>query len=197
MKLVYILILICTLSLTAMAQSSMGGVTYQISMPMAESKDFIQKTSFRGFGIEGRHFVSSGLSIGLSANWNVFHEATDKLIILEQASVSGNQNRIINSFPLLATAHLYLGKVQDEVTGYLGLGVGGYRINKTLQLGVFTLEEGNWHFGLAPEIGFLIPIGWDSNFQISMQYNYALESGDASAYRYWGLKLGFASLTMF
>jgi len=193
MKYLLLVLLILCLSFGASGQDWLNGVTYQISFPLSDTKDFANKTSFRGVGLDFRKFVKQDVTVGLAADWNVFHEVTDEMIDLNKVNperygnVSGTQNRIVNAFPILATVHYYLG--QDNLFN-IGLGVGTYYVKNRLEIGVVAINDDNWHFGLAPEIGFKKLVGYTTNFFVSAKYNYAFKANETQP-SYVALKVGF------
>ena len=192
-----ILILIITASVSA---QSLGNMTYNMSFPTGNLSDFIDKPSFKGFGIEGRWFQSRNLSLGLSFAWTVFDQRVGDPIQIVQdgvsATVSGTQIRVVNSLPILATAHFYTGKRRDQYRFYFGTGVGMYYIKQRLEIGLVAFETDNWHFGLTPEAGVLISLNRDLTMIVNGKYNYAFSSGEAlgggdNQIDYWGINIGF------
>ena len=200
MKWLYSSILILIITANVSAQS-LGSITYDISFPTGNLSDFIDKTSFKGFGIEGRWFQSKNLSFGLSFAWTVFDErVSDPIQIVQDGvhgTVSGTQVRVVNSLPILATAHYYTGKRRDQFRFYFGTGVGMYYIKQRLEIGLVAFESNNWHFGLAPEVGVLLSFSRELTMILNTKYNYAfsagtsLGGGDDNTYAYWGINVGF------
>jgi len=193
-----ILILIITASVSA---QSLGSMTYNMSFPTDNLSDFIDKTSFKGFGIEGRWFQSRKFTFGLSFAWTVFDQRVgDPIQIVRDgvsATVSGTQIRVVNSLPILATVHYYTGKRRDKFRFYLGTGVGTYYIKQRLEIGLVAFESDNWHIGVAPEVGVLINFSREFTMIVNTKYNYAFSAGetlggsDDNTYAYWGLNVGF------
>ncbi len=192
-----ILILIITASVSA---QSLGNMTYNMSFPTGNLSDFIDKTSFKGFGIEGRWFQSRNLSLGLSFAWTVFDQRVGDPIQIVQdgvsATVSGTQIRVVNSLPILATAHYYVGKRRDKFRFYFGTGVGMYYIKQRLEIGLVAFESDNWHFGVAPEVGVIINFSREFTMIVNTKYNYAFSAGEAlgggdNQIDYWGINIGF------
>ncbi|RKY93267.1 MAG: hypothetical protein DRQ13_09685, partial [Ignavibacteriae bacterium] len=149
-----ILILIITASVSA---QSLGSITYNMSFPTSKLSDYIDKTSFKGFGLEGRWFSNKNISFGLSFAWTVYDQrVTDPIQIVNEGlsgTISGTQVRVVNTLPMLATAHYYVGKRRDQFRFYFGTGAGMYYIQQRLEIGLVAIESDNWHFGLAPEAG--------------------------------------------
>ncbi len=200
MKWLYSSILILIFSASVSAQS-LGSITYDVSFPSGNLKEYIDEVSWRGFGIEGRWFSNKNISFGLSFAWSVFDERTNELIQVKSegvnGTVSGTQIRIVNSLPILATAHYYTGKRRDQFRFYFGTGAGMYYIKQRLEIGLVALENDNWHFGLAPEVGVLVSFSREFTMIFNAKYNYAfsagttLGGGDDNSYAYWGINVGF------
>lgn len=191
MKFVFSLIVISVLSVSSYAQGLVN-FNYQITYPLGETQNYIDKVSFRGVGLEWRKYVEEDISVGISLNWNVFNEVESGLIHLDEADVSGTQNRTLNSFPLLIATHYYMGQ-NRSVRPYAGLGIGTYFIENKFGIGIYSFKESKWHFGIAPEIGVQIPLGFDASAIFSVKYNYAFKSGDAKTQSYVGLYIGIAA----
>ncbi len=159
----------------AMAQSWLGAATYQVSIPTGDTKDYTNSTSWRGVGMDFRYSVDKSATVGFILGWNVFHERVFKTVELETdnpGTVTGTQDRTINSFPIMLNAHYYFGK-RGSTRLYAGLNAGGYIMLQRLSIGVITFQEDRWEWGVAPEVGVLIPTSFDGGFLLSGKYNYA------------------------
>ena len=191
---IYIIALVIMASTSAFAQG-LFSVTYDIGLPMGSTTDFIGAPSFRGFGIEGRAFITDNLTYGGSFNWAVFYEEfgpqewTDEE--QETRTAYGKQYRYINSFPLMATMHYYFGE-WDETRIYAGGGIGAQKIDQRTDVGIYTINSNKWRFGLAPEVGVLIPVNFNSSINVAVRYQYAVKAGDADAVSYLNFKIGLA-----
>ena len=176
------------------ADDAIGVVTYDVSVPLADMKDFIDKTSWRGFGLEGRWLVKPNITLGLAWHWNTFYMNSDELLEIENGNVSGNQFRILYGSPLMATAFWYPRSPLDNpgFMPYLGLGAGAIWMKERLEIGIVAVEESSWHFGLTPELGFMVPVGYYTNFIAGARYNYAFKSGDSPEYQWFTFSVGFA-----
>ena len=200
MKKILFIIVSLLLVMNVFGQEMMSGLSYNMGMTTGDTRDFVQDYSWRGFGFEVRSFRGDNFSVGGSFSWNIFDEKTGELIQLQKArgAVSGTQIRYINSFPLMLNAHYYFGDPSSRVQPYVGLNVGTYYITQRLEIGVLALEENNWHFGLAPEIGLMFPTYSGSIFFINARYNYAFKAGqtvggnEGSDWQYWGFNVGVA-----
>ena len=178
---------------TVKADEAMGILTYQVSIPQGEIKDYIDKTSWQGFGLEGRWLVKPNITLGIAWHWNTFYQTTDEMIEIENGHVSGNQFRIVYGSPLMATAFWYPSSPLDnpDFMPYLGLGAGGIWVKERMEIGIVALEDSNWHFGLTPEAGIMFPVGYYTNIIVSGRYTYAFESGDAPDFQWLSFCVGF------
>ena len=207
MKFKHIITFIILLSVSSFAQEFISDFTWNFGFPVSNMKEYVKENSYKGFGIEGRRFLNKNLSAGLFFGWNIFDERVDKPIEIDGenygGTVSGIQIRYVNSFPMMANMHYYFGKRKD-FRFYLGANAGIYYILQRLDLGVWRLDSDNWHFGLAPEAGILIPLdNGQTHIIVNVKYNYAFDSGtglgkkDDNYYSYWGINFGFAFSNMF
>jgi len=206
MKLKSIITFIFLFSAISFAQEFISDFTWNFGFPNSNTKEYISNNSYRGLSIEGRRFIDKNISAGLFFGWNIFDQRLNEPINIDGegygGTISGTQLRYINSFPLMANIHYYVGKRKD-VRFYLGAGAGVYYILQRLDLGVWRIDNDNWHFGLAPEAGILIPLDSQSHILVNLKYNYAFDSGTAiggdedNSYSYWGVNFGFAFSNMF
>lgn len=193
MKRYLYLIAIFILITTGSFAQGLFSISYDIGLPIGTTSDFIGQPSFRGFGVEGRGFITDNLSYGGSFNWAVFYEefGPQEWEIDETGTAYGKQYRYINSFPLMATMHYYFGE-WDATRLYAGAGIGAQKIDQRTDFGLYTVNDNNWRFGFAPEVGVLIPVNFNSSINLSAKYQYAVKSGDNDAVSYISFKIGLA-----
>jgi len=173
------------------AQDWWWGFSYQTALTAGETKDFIDQFSWRNIGLEGRTMVNANASVGFYFGWNVFNDELDGTVSLGGVDVSGYQSRYINAVPMMATAHVYLGQPRGP-RPFIGAGVGTYWIENQLELGATAITVDNWHFGVAPEAGFIFPTQGMMEGFASAKYNMAFEA-DGIEHRYWTFSLGLAA----
>lgn len=202
MKLKYIIAVIALVSCTGFAQELLTNVTWNIGIPVSKTNQYVTDVTYRGFTIAGRKFIDNENSVGFMTGWNVFDEKSTEPINVDygngSGTISGTQVRSINAFPLLVGIHHHYGNKKD-MRAFIGLNAGMYYILQRLDIGVYRFDNDNWHFGLSPEAGLLIPVGEENTiFYIGARYNYAFDSGTAlggaenNFYSYWELNFGFA-----
>ena len=196
MRLALVLLLLAALVTVAPAQMGRdytGVISYNVGIPTGDTRDYISEGSFRGLEIEGRRFINPNLSWSLSWQWNTFNEALNGTFEIPNGHITGNQHRILYSWPFLAKAHYYFGRPTiggGDAVPFVGLGAGAYWIRESLEMGVLAIEETNWHFGFSPEAGVLIPTAGANEMILSAGYHYAFESGGRGPHSYWTIKLG-------
>ncbi len=180
----------------AMNASAQGlfSVTYDISVPMGEMKDYIGTTSARGVSIDGRGYVNDVASVGGNFSWHTFYEAIPSRseTFGDTRTITGQQWRYVNSFPLMINAHYYFAD-EFSLRPYIGGGLGTTHVIKSTNFGVYTIEDKNWHFGIQPEIGVLVPMGLsDTKLMAKIKYNYAFKTKETINYSYLSFNVGFA-----
>jgi hypothetical protein len=196
-KLALSVVLLVVMSSSAIAQDNITAVTYQMSLSQGDFNDFVDDTSWIGWGIEGKHFRSptSHWTLGFAFSWHVFDTKLYGTTELENGAVTGTQRRYVNSLPFLLTTNYYLNR-KNTVKPFVGIGAGAYYIIQRLDIGVFQNEYPNWHFGIAPEVGLQFPLG-EIEGMVSVKYNYAFKSGDSvqgdgQEYQYATVVVGLA-----
>jgi len=174
-KLAVLVILVLVLSIGAYAQM-FAGATYHVTIPFKDTKDFVSKTSWLGFGLEIRKIVAENFTLGIEMDWVKFSEDVTIGPITEK--------RTINSYPALITANYYVGN-KEGFMSYIGLGAGIYYIRNKWG----NLMSDNIHLGLAPELGFIYRIKPHLGLLASVKHNHAFEAGGWT-HTYWTVKVG-------
>lgn len=168
-------------------------VHYSVGIPTGDLKDFTDNISARGAIFEARSFQSDQFSIGFSIGWQVFKDRLEGTFSREGQDVTGTQVRYVNTLPIMVTGHYYLGD-PGSVRPYLGAGLGTLRSLQRTDVGLFTVNNNNWHFGFYPEVGVFIPVSFDMGINVAAKYNYGLGASDSFDYSYLALSVGFTWL---
>ena len=199
------LALILVFSGEAKAQDWWWGITYEMSatssLPTNSDSDvnFIEDYSFRGLGIEARYVPSrdANYSFGFNVGWNVLNEKNEfgaerNTISLSNADITGTQLRYFNTVPLLANASYYFGS-RGGIRPYVGVNAGTYYVERRVDIGVVGIVEDNWHFGWAPEVGLVVPLGRpEIALLTTIRYNWAFSAGGTGDQKFWGFNIGIA-----
>ena len=180
------------------AQQWYGALTYEISWPTGDTNDIISETSFRGIGLDFRKSVAPSTTAGLFFGWNVFYERTDGTTQLDTnppGALTGRQDRTLNAFPIMATAHRYFTQ-KGRALPYVGLNAGGYIMLQRLAIGLTSIQNDRWDWGIAPEAGLVMQLQRGAVFVINGKYNYAFTGESVGGadinHQWWGLNMGFA-----
>jgi outer membrane protein len=179
------------------AQKWFSSATYQVSVPMGDTKEYTDNISWRGFGLDFRYSLDKSSSVGFVLGWNVFHERTTQSADVElenPGTITGTQDRYLNSFPIMMNYHYYFGK-RGGVRTFVGLSAGGYIMLQRFGIGVTSFQNDRWEWGVAPELGIAIPYDFDGGFLISGKYNYAFTGesvfGSDINHSYLTINVGF------
>ncbi len=192
MKKIVLFVIFAAFGSMAFAQeTSLWSLTYNMSVPMGKTTDFIEKTSFRGIALEGRQFIDNNFSIGGSVGWNTFYEKKDKLTTqIENITFTGTHYRYLNAFPIFVNAAYYLNEgsyVRPYAAANVGLIVTEYRND----VGLYTVQEKPAKFGLAPEVGVLIESESGTGFTINFKYNIGAKTSETKTFTSLGINVGF------
>lgn len=163
----------------AYAQDNVTAITYQVSVPLGDLEEYIAKTSWIGWGIEGRHFrsPSSNFTLGFAFAWHVFDDQLTGTSVFDGGAVTGKQRRYVNSLPFLITGDYYFNRRTGAIKPFIGAGAGAYYIVQRFDIGVWKREVSNWHFGVEGELGLQFPMG-DIEVIAAARYYYAFGSGE-------------------
>ena len=197
-KILYAGLILLVLAGPGFGQDWISSITYQISFPSGDTKQFADETSFTGFGLDFRKPVDRYTTVGLMFGWNVFNQRVTKtaeLAMENPITITGLQDRTLNSFPVMLNAHRYLGQGKDTRL-YIGLNAGGYYMLQRFSIGINTFQKDQWQWGIIPEIGFVMPLQGGSTLILNGKYNYAFTGqsplgGDIN-HEYWTIGIGFA-----
>ena len=173
-------------------EAYLSGVSYQVSIPNSGLKEFIDKESYRGFNAQSRLIINKTASVGFQTGIYPFLEKSNGTFISpdDGAEVTGTRVRYINTIPLMFNGHLYLGDGIGGFSPYVGTGIGALVSLERTDIGVFAIQNNNWHFGFEPEIGVFAPIADNIQLNIAIKYTHAIATDDSLKIRYWGISLG-------
>lgn len=175
---------------TVRADNNAFGIAWGISVPTGDTNDFVSKISFRGASAEWRNFYMRDAAYGLNVGWNVFNETDDSTVYFENAAVTGKRWNYVNAVPCYGSWFKYFSDDRRSSRFFAGLNAGGAWIERRTDVGLVSIKEDNWHFAVAPEVGWQLP--WDSFLgYVSARYHYAFKAGDVEAQQWLEFKIGF------
>lgn len=174
-----------------------GAVTYQLGIGIGNTHDYVGDVSWRGLGLDLDWMVTRSISVGVALGWNVFFQNLTTVVTRVPGNngpgfaIYGNQDRSFNFFPVLADVR-WIPKLKNDLRPFLGLGIGAYITTQQLGIGLYSYSTTQCQFGLAPELGAIMPIGGGASAQVSLRYNMAFQSGSIQFQQWLGIYLGVA-----
>jgi hypothetical protein len=189
-----VLLILMIFAVNAGAQQMLG-FTYDVSVPTGETREFISATSVLGFGLDGRQMRGANFSVGLSFHWNTFHEKGMSWNETEQGLSVAIEDPQMEAFPILLSGHYYFGDPAQNFHLFLGGNIGTYFIiSRQTEAGKRYVNKA-WHFGLAPDAGFMIDFISDIRMMLSVRYNHAFRTGSSPKQSYFSIIIGFVSVS--
>jgi len=197
-KLLTSLLLVLVLGTPAYAQEDwFFGLSYETSLASGDAADFAKPFSWRGASFSGRMPVRDNVTVGFLTGWHVMNDqgvvstSLDDEGLQKGVDLTGYTFRYINSFPIMASVFWYTG-MPGGTRLYLGGNAGGYYIERRVEVNVFAVDKKRFHFGAAPEVGIVTPLGWRSKGFAGARYNWAASSGGSGDIMYWNFFVGVA-----
>jgi outer membrane protein W len=159
MKKAIIIIAMAVFTGTAAFSQNVWTVNYDIGLPLGEMTDYVSKTSFRGFSVNGNTYITDKVTVGGSMIWHAFYEKYPRNTYeLPDGAVTSTVWAKMYVMPLIANLR-YNFKPEGTFRPYVGLGTGAYYIQQETQVGIYSDKKDNWRFGLTPELGLYYPVG--------------------------------------
>lgn len=186
MKKIFI-VLLCLIGAVGISKAQNLSMNYQMSVPTGSVKNFIDKASFRGFGINYHYFVDKAehVSVGLDISWNTYYndyqDITGKFKFKNDNNIytiTGNQYRYINFVPMLAQARYSFCNNMALFRPYVGMGVGTSWCEKRTEVGQLRSDISRWQFAMSPEVGVTINASSALGVNVGAKYMYATQAAD-------------------
>ncbi len=157
------------------------GFSWGVGQSLSDTKTFSNDFSFRNADAEIRKIVGQS-SFGASIGWHVFHDEVLEARELENypVTVAGLQFRNVNTIPITLTAHRYFGSVR-QTRAYIGVGAGTAWTQRSVDIGIFRVDEDSWGFTAIPEVGFIINSGGPTEWYVNAKYQWTSGDNGASA----------------
>ncbi len=199
MKIKYIIPLLLIFTLSGHSQKLITGLSYSMGFGIGQTSDYVGRPSWSGLTLEVHQMLKPNVSVGFLTGWNIFSEKTNDIIHLASTDISGEQARYINAFPILVNASYYIKSSKNaKFVPFIRAHAGTYYMMQRFDIGVYTVNNYNWHFGVAPEIGCMISTGSSNKYSIliNAKYNYAFDSGtrlsgnEKNDYSFFTLNIG-------
>lgn len=198
LKIIMIVILAVIVSHEAKSQTYYTSFEYSAAFNMGKASEYISEPGWAGFSIAIKKATRKNVTYGLVLGWNVFSkEATNATTQINNGAVYGSYAKYYNYYPILASVGYLFKRNRAKVIPYVQANLGAYYIYQKLKLGVYDINNDNWHFGFGPEIGLIFPVSREVGIVVNGKYNYALSSGqnlrgeDDNSYSFINANIGF------
>jgi len=149
---------------------------YEVSSAVGSfSDDFIDETSWRGFGFEGRSMVRDNISVGLGFDFNRYSQTYSNLTVQTDGggTISGPVYRYADQFAMKGLVHMYLRP--GALRPYLGVGLGGVWSYSYSQVADLAVADDGFDFIVSPEVGLLLTAAKGASsagLNVAVRYNY-------------------------
>jgi outer membrane protein W len=192
MKKSIIIILMLAVGVIVSAQSNTS-LLYSVGVPTGALKDHTGNMSWRGVTFEWQKFINPDVSVGVNFAYSVYYQDmgygsyTNK-----NATLTGHQYRYNNLFPMAVNGQYHFNAAStNPIKPYIGLGIGTIYDLRNTDMGMWTVEEQNWHFMVSPEVGLIYDLNMATGIKFSVRYDNAFKISDADAFGNLNLNLGF------
>lgn len=167
-------------ALALSGQDVIWKLTYDVGIPFGDTKEFTDKVSWRGMGLDVDRFVSDNAAIGLSFAWSTFFEKeSDSYYERDRLLIHGTQQRYINNIPLLARFSYYMDA--ELLEPFVSLGVGTVWQEARREIGLWAFSDSYWQFALAPEIGVVLPVNFSYvTAKVRYTHGFQTDGGDGA-----------------
>jgi len=177
----------CSLNTSAQQYTSFQ---YTIALPVNDLKDYIEKTSFRGFTFEYQTKVNSAVAVGVDVGYNLFYERKEYDTYYDgTAAISGIQYRYTNSIPIHLNG-MYFLKEENHFNPFVGFGIGTTYTLRDTDMGLYRWEEDTWNFSLRPEAGFIYTVSASTGLKVALRYNAAFKTSELEDQSFFSLSTG-------
>jgi len=201
-KITLFVILVAILNLPGLAQTGTSILTWDLQLPMSDSKDFLGRGTLtaRGVGFQIRRQMRENIWAGAYFAWHVMNGATEGTFSIEgedyKGNITGKSWSYINVFPVMANIFYQAGAPRGLQVS-IGLNAGGYIAEERLEVSSVAFEQSRWVWGFAPEIGIKYPVSYEASAYLGAKYHFGFKnsktiSGESTGLSYLSISIGVA-----
>jgi opacity protein-like surface antigen len=191
MKKLYTILIIVLIATQGFAQKDIFYLNYSPSIPLGETSDYTSEMTWRGFGFGYGKFINQNIAIGIDLSWSVYDEQFEnETLIYNNLTITGLQNRYINTVPLHLTVQYYIG--ESDLKFLVGAGIGTSWTEKITEMGIYSLTNSEWQFSMAPEIGVVYSLTDKIQPFFKLKYFYSTKNKDFESVSHLNFVIGFA-----
>ena len=150
-------------------------LNYNTATPVSSSfKNYISKTSFRGFQGSVLYNINTSLRVGLQLSWNDLYEKYGRQVYKNEdgSDISAVLSNTMQYTPVLVKAEYSFVK-EGWLQPYVGAGAGISLVNFEQYIGEFLYHQSYAKAAFSADLGVLIPFTKGSPYggRISTSYN--------------------------
>lgn len=173
--------------------TSNTSLMYTFGVPFGSLDDHTGNWSGRGVTLEYQKDLSENLSVGFNLSYSVFCEQKGKdTYTQDNMAITAVQYNYNNVVPILVTGNYIFG--MGAIGPYIGLGVGTLYDLRNTNMGLYTIEDHNWHFAMSPQAGFLFDTGAPVALKVAFKYDHAFKIENSAAFGMLQMSIGIAFL---
>lgn len=189
----YTFIIALTMVTFGVSAQNKTNLHYSMAMPMGDTKDFIEKTSFRGMLLEFEKLIQPNIGVGIQLGWNTFYEAKPRATYpIENGAMTSNQYRYLNTIPIHITGKYYFAGDDAMARPFVGLGAGTNYTEQRNDNGLYSVVDKGWVMAIAPKAGVLVPLSYSTSLSVSLDYNMSFKSSKVPQQSWLGINVGFS-----
>lgn len=168
---------IALLPLSGQAQQGVTklNINYSVNSPVGDFKDFINKTSYRGWTATVLYGINDKISVGVGTGYNDFYQKYPRgnYKFSTGEDISAVVSNSVQTIPILLQGQ-YQFAPNAVVQPFVGVGVGGNMVFYRQFLGEFSTSKTKFGFAARPEAGVYMPFrkGGQSGITVQAAYNY-------------------------
>jgi hypothetical protein len=162
---------------------------YTFGVPFGSLDEHTGNWSGRGVTMEYQKEISESFSVGLNIAYSVYCGEKPKDTYTEgNMSITGVKYNYNNIVPILVTGNYTFG--MGSVGPYIGLGIGTLYDLRNTNMGLYTIEEHNWHFAMSPQAGFIFDTGAPVSLKLALKYDHAFKIQNSDGFGALAMSIG-------
>ncbi|MDD5508333.1 MAG: hypothetical protein PHD25_08415 [Bacteroidales bacterium] len=170
-------------------------ITYDMAVPLGNTKDFIPKFNARGFGVEAGGRFTDHVSAGVGFAWNGFYQELDYDVygpedgLPDELTMWTQAWKYITVYPFYGSFKYYFYS-RSGMELYAGAILGTSLISQVTDYGVYSRVSKNWHLTLAPEAGINYWLSKNIGITFNSRFMWSPAAGETDTQTYLGFNMG-------
>jgi hypothetical protein len=191
----YCILTILFLTAGFVSGQSYFSITYDMAVPLGNTKDFIPKFNTRGFSVEAGGRFTDHIAAGLGFAWNGFYQELDYGIYGPEDGLPDELNMWTKVWKYI-TVYPFYGSVKYSLYShsgmelYAGAIIGTSLISQVTDYGVYSEVSKNWHLTLAPEAGMIYWFHKNLGIIFNSRFMWSPAAGETDTQTYLGFNVG-------